>query len=173
MQSRLKIEVTVGAILLVLGLYFGNRHGKVNEKLATNAAMIKRDDKQTKVDIAKSDSLERKSDKSVAKHEAETKVVYVQSDSTLIVHDTVVKVDTAIVNRIKVADSTVKDLRATLMAKDLTIADLQRDIKDRDDRIKLLSPSHVSRGLQVGIGGCYGGHGVQPCAYVGYGVEFR
>jgi len=172
MRSRLKIELVVGIVLLTLGLYFGNRHGKVNEKLAANAVITKKHDEATVKSAEKVAEAEKKADKQVVRRQSvrnNVKVVY----DTIYVPNEAPVVSPGIANLIQQDDSTIVALRVAGFAKDSLIADLRQNVKDRDDRIGLLRVGHVSRGLQVGIGGCYGGHGVQPCAYVGYGVSFR
>lgn len=191
-KAKLAIAIVLAAGILVLaGWCAGSRHGTVNEKLAQNTIVTKAHDSVTSSDSVKAiilgkvdSSKEVASNTSLASHNSGKSHVIVTGPSGLTVNGVNTTVDTAVVNRIKRADSTIVTLNSTVIAKDNTINGLQTvisdqrtQIKDRDNRIGILEREHNPRtfhGIGIGVGACSSGSMVPtPCINVSYSIGIR
>ncbi len=180
MDTQLLKKAGIAAIVLMaiiaISFYFGDRHGRVNERLATNQVQITKSDSSIKSVQIRTDSMKRDDTKLIAKRN-------IDRASIKIVHDTIYTDTTdtdnaiyspAVAKLLVEDDSIISSVRRELALRDTLEAGLYKGLKLRDERIALLSgPKHVSNGAQVGVGYCRTLTQGVPCIYVGFGYSFR
>ncbi len=172
----IKKSIYAAIVVTIVGLvifYAGDRHGRVNERLAQNSIAITKSDSSTKAISIRVDSGKLISNRLAATRKGIRDSVQIKHD-TINILGSVPIVSKEIAALIQVDDSVINAQANTISLQDTLIASLKIGLSLRDERIRLLSgPKHFSTGLQLGAGYCRNVTGGTPCLYVGYGVSFR